>query len=37
MRDVVPSLILKRTFRSYVLANFEANKVAAMPILSRMV
>ena len=37
MRDVVPSLILKRTFRSYVLANFEANKVAAMPILYRMV
>ena len=36
MRDVLPPLIFKRTFRSYVLANFEANKVAAIPILYRM-
>ncbi len=36
MRDVLPSLIFKRTFRTYVLANFEANRVAAMPILYRM-
>ena len=36
MQDVLPSLIFKRTFRTYVLANFEANRVAAMPILYRM-
>lgn len=36
MRDVLPSLILKRTFHSYLLANFEANKVAARPILYRI-
>ena len=36
MRDVLPSLVFKRTFRTYVLANFEANRVAAMPILYRM-
>lgn len=36
LTDVLPSLIFKRTFRSYVLANFEANDVAAMPILYRM-
>jgi hypothetical protein len=34
--DVLPSLIFKRTFRTYVLANFEANDVAAMPILYRV-
>lgn len=36
LRDVLPSLIFKRSFRSYVLDNFEANDVAAMPILYRM-
>lgn len=36
LRDVLPSLIFKRSFRNYVLANFEANKVAAMPILYRI-
>ena len=36
LTDILPSLIFKRTFRSYVLANFEANDVAAMPILYRM-
>lgn len=36
LTDVLPSLIFKRTFRTYVLANFEANDVAAMPILYRM-
>ena len=36
LRDVLPSLIFKGTFRTYVLANFEANRVAAMPILYRM-
>lgn len=34
--DVLPSLLLKRTFRTFVLANFEANDVAAMPILYRL-
>jgi len=34
--DVMPSLLFKRSFRDYVLANFEANNVAAMPILYRM-
>jgi hypothetical protein len=36
LRAVLPSLLFKRSFRSYVLANFEANRVAAMPILYRM-
>lgn len=34
-RDILPSLLFKHSFRSYVLANFEANNVAAMPILYR--
>lgn len=33
MIDILPSLLLKSTFRSYVLDNFFANNVAAMPIL----
>ncbi len=36
LTDILPSLIFKRTFRSYVLENFAANKVAAMPILYRL-
>jgi hypothetical protein len=36
LRDVMPSLLFKRPFRDYVLANFEVNNVAAMPILYRM-
>lgn len=36
LRDVLPSLAFKKTFRTFVLANFEANDVAAMPILYRM-
>lgn len=36
LRDVMPSLIFKRSFRTYVLANFAANRVAAMPILYRV-
>jgi hypothetical protein len=36
LRDVMPSLLFKRSFRDYVLANFESNNVAAMPILYRM-
>ena len=31
--DVLPSLIFKKSFHSYVLDNFAANNVAAMPIL----
>lgn len=34
--DILPSLMFKRSFRGYVLANFEANDVAAMPVLYRM-
>ncbi|MBT1705149.1 hypothetical protein [Chryseosolibacter indicus] len=33
MSDILPSLLFKRTFQTYVLDNFYANKVAAMPIL----
>lgn len=36
LRDVLPSLLFKKTFRSFVLANFQANRVAAMPILYRL-
>ena len=31
--DIVPSLLFKSSFRSYVLDNFEANRTAAIPIL----
>ncbi|MEX2576190.1 MAG: hypothetical protein WD382_06020 [Halofilum sp. (in: g-proteobacteria)] len=36
LRDIMPSLLLKPSFRSYVLANFEANNTAAIPILYRL-
>lgn len=36
LRDFLPSLILKRSFRDYVLANFRANNVAAQPIIYRI-
>ncbi len=36
LRDILLSLLFKRTFRTYVLDNFEANKVAAIPILYRL-
>jgi hypothetical protein len=36
LRDVLPDLIFKRSFRSYVLAHFRANGVAAMPVLYRL-
>jgi hypothetical protein len=36
LRNVMPSLLFKRSFHTYVLANFAANNVAAMPILYRM-
>jgi hypothetical protein len=34
--NVLPSLIFKNTFKKYVLDNFEANNVAAIPILYRL-
>ena len=34
--DIVPSLIFKPTFRTYVLGNFEANRTAPIPILYRL-
>ena len=36
LADILPSLIFKPSFRKYVLDNFEANRVAAMPILYRL-
>jgi len=35
-RDIIPSLVFKRTFRNYVLASFEARHTAAIPILYRL-
>lgn len=32
-RDIIPSLIFKKSFHSYVLDNFYANHVAALPVL----
>jgi len=37
LSTILPSLIFKKTLRSYVVANFEANMIAAMPILYRLV
>jgi hypothetical protein len=34
--NVVPALIFKRTFRTYVLRHFAANGVAAQPVLYRL-
>ena len=34
--DILPSILFKPTFRSYVLKNFEANRTAAIPILYRL-
>jgi hypothetical protein len=36
LRQILPSLIFKRSFHSYVLDNFAANNIAAMPILYRL-
>lgn len=36
LSDILPSLLFKRTFRTYVLDNFEANNVAAMPVLYQL-
>jgi hypothetical protein len=34
--NILPSLIFKKSFKEFVLNNFEANNVAAMPILYRL-
>ena len=34
--DILPSLIFKKSFKEFVLKNFEANNVAAMPILYKL-
>lgn len=34
--NILPSLIFKKTFQTYVLENFEANNVAANPILYKI-
>lgn len=36
LRDVLPSLLFKKSFRSYVLANFYANNVTPMPVIYKM-
>jgi hypothetical protein len=36
LRDVLPALIFKRSFRTYVLAHFDANDTAPMPVLYRL-
>ena len=36
LSDVLPSLIFKRTFKTYVLANFEANNTGPMPTLYKL-
>jgi hypothetical protein len=35
LRTFLPHLIFRRSFRTYVLANFEANDIAAQPIVYR--
>jgi hypothetical protein len=36
LRDVLPALLFKRSFRSDVLEHFRVNGVAAMPVLDRL-
>ena len=36
LSDILPSLIFKKSFHSYVLENFYANNVAAMPVLYKI-
>ena len=36
LRDILPSLLFKRSFREFVLKNFYLNQVAPMPILYRI-
>jgi hypothetical protein len=37
LRDILPSLIFKRSFHTYVLEHFRVNGIAAMPVLYRLV
>lgn len=37
LSQLLPNLIFRKTIRSYVADNFSANKIAAMPILYRLV
>lgn len=34
--NILPSLIFKKTFKTYVLENFAANNVSAIPILYKL-
>ncbi|MEO5501998.1 MAG: hypothetical protein ABIR31_11210 [Ginsengibacter sp.] len=36
LSDILPALLFKKSFHTYVLENFYANKVAAMPILYKI-
>jgi len=36
LRDILPALLFKKTFKSFVLANFAANNTAPMAILYRL-
>ncbi len=36
LRDILPALLFKRSFRTYVLAHFDANDTAPMPVLYRL-
>jgi hypothetical protein len=37
LRNVLPSLLFKRSFHTYVLEHFRVNGVAAMPVLYRLI
>jgi hypothetical protein len=37
LRDILPALLFKRSFHTYVLEHFRVNGVAAMPVLYRLV
>ena len=37
LRDIIPSLVFKPSFKRFVLANFNANNIAAVPVLYRLV
>ena len=36
LTDVLPALVFKRSFRDFVLAHFDANDTAPMPILYKL-
>jgi hypothetical protein len=37
LKAIIPSLLFKKTFKKYVLDNFYANRVGAMPILYKLI